>query len=63
MKTHVDQTKCMGHGMCEMNAPDVFTVNDSGVAEALEGELPPELVEDARVGAQSCPERAISLDS
>jgi ferredoxin len=62
MRINVDTDLCMGHGQCELAAPDVFAVNDDAVAEVLVDQ-PDESRRDAVQDAvDRCPEGAISLD-
>lgn len=61
MKVSVDAKVCVGHGLCYLNAPAVFTPDDEGYAVVRDGEVPAEHAEDARTGAAACPERAIVL--
>ncbi len=35
MKFFVDQDECIGCGMCENICPDVFSMNDDNVSEAI----------------------------
>ncbi len=60
MKIFVDPDKCQGHSRCYAIAPELFTVDDYGMATAIEGEVPDELVESARLAIANCPEFAIS---
>ena len=63
MKVIVDPELCTGHGRCWTNAPEIYVLDDNGynavtgvpidVAEGLE--------EAARLGARTCPERAITI--
>lgn len=61
MKAKVDQDTCIGCGLCEGIAPDVFRMNDDGKSEAYQefDESQKELVENA---IESCPVSAISMD-
>ena len=34
MRAYVDKNECIGCGLCEMTAPDVFRMTDDGKAEA-----------------------------
>ncbi|SHN39952.1 ferredoxin [Cryptosporangium aurantiacum] len=61
MKVSIDTAKCAGHARCNALAPEVYDLDDDGYALPLDGEIPPELEEKARDGAESCPERAIVL--
>jgi ferredoxin len=53
---------CVGHGRCYALAPDVFGADDYGHAEVLVESPEGALVEQARLGAENCPERAIVLE-
>jgi ferredoxin len=62
LRVHVDAEKCQGHNRCYALAPDLFDVDDLGFAsERNDGEVPPELVDQARAAAANCPEFAISI--
>ena len=61
MRVTIDTAKCAGHARCNAVAPDVYALDDDGYALPYDGEVPPELEAQAREGAESCPERAISL--
>ena len=54
MRVSVDAAKCAGHGRCYVLAPDVFGV-------LLEADVPLELEDQARLGADNCPESAIRI--
>jgi len=60
----VDREACVGHGRCYSVAPDVFTCDDEGFVELVAGDRPegPELQRQARLAAQSCPERALTIE-
>ncbi len=62
MKVRVNPDLCVGHGRCYALAPDVFGADDYGHAEVLVAEVDGALAEQARIGAENCPERAISLE-
>jgi len=62
MRVSVDLEACQGHGVCHMSAPDVFDLDDlDGHAIVVADPVPRELEADAQLGAESCPERAISV--
>jgi ferredoxin len=63
MRIHVDSKRCVGHAQCAVNGPDVFALDDFGYVQAPTGEIAPELVDQAKRGAEACPERAITLNS
>ena len=62
MKVRVDLAKCVGHGRCYVLAPDVFSEDERGHCVLLLETVPQELLQQARLGEENCPERAISLD-
>ncbi|MDQ1503319.1 MAG: hypothetical protein QOD57_1046 [Actinomycetota bacterium] len=53
---------CLGHGLCEENAPEVFRVDKWGCVEVLDGDVPPELVARARNAVYRCPAKALLID-
>ena len=53
---------CTGHGRCYVLAPDVFAPDDFGHCEIVVSDVDGALAEQARIGAENCPERAISLE-
>ena len=62
MRVHLDSEKCQGHNRCYALAPELFDVDDYGQAVLLvDGEVPPELREKARLAASNCPEFAIKV--
>jgi ferredoxin len=65
MRVSVDADVCTGHGRCYALAADVFGADDFGHCEILvpDGEVPPELEEQARTGRDNCPELAITITS
>ncbi len=60
MKVTVDQQLCVGNGLCEAAAPDLFAVGDDGMAQVLVEEIPHTAEELAREAVRSCPARALS---
>ena len=62
MRIVLDMEKCQGHGRCYSLAPDVFDSDDEGYAVLkVDGEVPAELEEQARLAMDNCPEYAIEL--
>jgi ferredoxin len=57
----VDNAACSGHGRCAKLAPDVYTLDERGYNAMHETEVPPGREEEARLGADNCPELAITL--
>jgi ferredoxin len=62
MRVMVDETRCQGHGLCVMNAPGVFDLDEeTGRATVLPVHLGAEFVAEAEWAAGNCPEQAISI--
>ena len=62
MRIHLEADKCQGHNRCYALAPELFDVDDYGQSVLLvEGDVPEELVEKARLAAANCPEFAIKV--
>jgi len=62
MRVHLDAEKCQGHNRCYALAPELFDVDDYGQAMLLvEGDVPAELHDKARLAASNCPEYAITI--
>ena len=61
MKAFVDQHVCISCGLCEGVCSDVFSL-DTGVAEAIEGEVSAELEDATREACDGCPVQAISIE-
>ncbi len=59
MKVKVNQEACIGCGACQALVPDVFEINDDGLASAKEEEVATELVEEVVDALEGCPTSAI----
>jgi len=61
MRACVDQDTCIGCGLCTGTAPEVFRMNDDGLAEAYSevDEVGKDVVQEAIDG---CPVEAISWE-
>lgn len=53
---------CIGCGACTAVCPDVFELNDEGLAENIIGDVPAELADSAKEAMESCPVEAITND-
>jgi len=63
MKAKIDENLCSGHGRCFALASEVYELDDDGY-NGLRGktfDVGPEDVDAAQLGAESCPEFAITL--
>ena len=62
MKVSVDKTRCQGHTLCAMIAPDAFELDDvDGHASPVSEVVDPDMEEQVAEAAHSCPEQAIVI--
>ena len=63
MRITLDREACQGHNRCYLLAPELFDVDDEGYAVLrVDGDVPPELEEKARLAVDNCPEYAIAIE-
>ncbi|OBG19049.1 ferredoxin [Mycolicibacterium celeriflavum] len=63
MKVSVDGTRCQGHTLCAMIAPDSFELDDvDGHSSPVDEVVPADQEDLVREAAQSCPEQAIVIE-
>ena len=63
MRVKVDESRCTGHQMCAIAAPECFGADDYGNATVLiAGDIPSELEAKVRRAEGNCPERAILIE-
>jgi ferredoxin len=62
MKAHVDQTTCIGCGLCAETCPAVFEMGDDDLAKVIADPVPAGAEADCREAAENCPVEAISID-
>ncbi|ACL20593.1 ferredoxin [Desulfitobacterium sp. LBE] len=56
------ESDCIGCGSCEAVCPEIFRMNDDGLAEAYVNPVPAELEESAKEAADMCPVNVIILE-
>jgi ferredoxin len=61
MKLEVNKALCSGHARCAATAPEVYELDDEGYCALTVLEVAPELEAAAVLGADACPERAITI--
>ena len=61
MRVFVDEDLCLGCGICEGLAPEVFSMANEPFAEVLVDPVPAEFEEAVRQAAEECPEEAITI--
>ncbi len=62
MRVKVDQEKCHGHNRCVALSPDVFDVDDDGLAVVMLDSITAEQEKKVRRAELACPERAIKIE-
>ena len=62
MKARVDPELCNGCGPCVDICPDVFELNEEGIAVVKVDEIPAELKETCGEAVDNCPTEAISIE-
>ncbi len=60
MRIRIDPDRCQGHARCFAISPELFEVDEYGYSSLrVEGDVPPQLEEKARLAVANCPEFAI----
>jgi len=62
MKVIVDRDLCQGHGVCESEAPAVFSVSKKNVVEVLDESPPEELRSQVEAAVKFCPTHALKIE-
>ena len=62
MKVIVDRDLCQGHGVCESEAPAVFTVSKKNVVEVLDESPSEEQRPQVEAAVKFCPTHALKLE-
>jgi ferredoxin len=58
----VDRDLCQGHGVCESEAPKVFSVSKKGELTIVEENPPPELRSAVELAVSYCPTHALRIE-
>lgn len=62
VKVKVDRTRCQGHTLCAMIAPEVFELDEiDGHSSPISEDVPADREDSVREAVDSCPEQAISI--
>ena len=59
MELKVNQDVCIGCGACQAVCPEVFQINDEGLATTIVDEINDDVKEDALDAKEGCPVGAI----
>ena len=62
MIAKVDESTCIGCGACPSICPEIFQMNDEGLAEAYVNPVPSSLEASAKEAADGCPVEAIHIE-
>jgi ferredoxin len=63
VRVSVDGTRCQGHTLCSMIAPESFELDDvDGHASPVNEDVPADQEELVKEAAHSCPEQAIVIE-
>jgi ferredoxin len=57
----VDRDLCQGHAMCELEAPDYFTVPKRGTVDITNPEPPDEARPEIERAVEMCPTQALFI--
>lgn len=61
MKVTVQPSLCQGHARCLAEGPDVYELDEVGYNSTDVDPVPADLEDQARRGALSCPEMALTV--
>jgi ferredoxin len=61
MHIEINEELCNGHAQCELSAPEVFSLNEDGIAFLLTDDPAAALREDVQAAIRRCPESAITV--
>ena len=53
---------CISCGLCTEEFPDLFQMNEEGIAQAVSSQVPSEMEDQARQAAEDCPVIVIITD-
>jgi ferredoxin len=62
MRVEVSESLCVGHGECELVAPQLFRVEKDGLSHFIGTEIGVESLSMIERAIDACPEQAIVLD-
>jgi len=61
LKVVINKPACCGYGVCAEICPEVFKLDEHGIVYVADEFVPEGLEEQAREGADACPQSALSI--
>lgn len=61
MIAYVEKDACIGCGACPSICPEIFKMDDDGLATTIKEQVPESLEESVQEAAESCPTEAIII--
>jgi ferredoxin len=61
MKAAIDRSGCIGCGLCADTCPEVFVMDDDGIAEVIAQTVPVSVQKSAVEAAEGCPVSVITV--
>lgn len=62
MNATIDRDGCIGCGLCADTCPEVFRMDDEGLAEVYTNPIPEDATEAAKMAADNCPVGVITVE-
>lgn len=61
MKATIDRSGCIGCGLCAATCPDVFVMDDEGLADVIADPIPDDQIDCASDARDNCPVSVIDI--
>lgn len=62
MRASIDRDGCIGCELCSQTCPEVFRMDDEGLAEVYTDPIPVEVEDAAQEAADNCPTGVITVE-
>ncbi|MGW8205115.1 ferredoxin (plasmid) [Sphingomonas bisphenolicum] len=62
LKVVIDKAACCGYGVCAEICPEVYKLDANGIVYVDDEIVPEGLEEQAREGAEACPQSALAVE-
>ncbi|MCV7230004.1 ferredoxin [Mycolicibacterium komossense] len=59
----IDRSRCTGIGLCEAAAPDLFEIDDDGVAQLIGADVGTDRLPELEEAASNCPTQSIAVST